>query len=71
MEAWMPPITDFTVFLRNLRKASARTTIIRIGLIGRPVQGTVFTPAEPGDLKIWQQKTDSLGDPYLCVENLI
>ena len=71
MEAWMPPITDFIVFLRNLRKASARTTIIRIGLIGRPVQGTVFTPAEPGDLKIWQQKTDSLGDPYLCVENLI
>jgi len=44
MEAWMPPITDFIVFLRNLRKASARTTIIRICLIGRPVQGNRLHP---------------------------
>jgi hypothetical protein len=71
MEAWMPPITDFLVFLRDLRQVSARTTVIRIGLIGRPAPATVFTPASPGDIKIWQQKTDSLGDPYLCIENPI
>jgi hypothetical protein len=70
MEAWMPPITDFIAFLDKLRQALARDTIIRIGLIGRPVQKTIFTPVEPGDLKVWQRKIDSLGDPYLSVENL-
>ncbi len=70
MEAWMPPITDFIVFLGNLRRASARATVIRIGLIGRPAGGTIFTPVDPHDLKVWQRKMDSLGDPYLAVETL-
>ncbi len=70
MEAWMPPITDFMAFLANLRQASARATVIRIGLIGRPAEGTIFTPVDPGDLKVWQRKVDSLGDPYLAVETL-
>ena len=70
MEAWMPPITDFIAFLRDLRQASARTTLIRIGLLGRPARGTLFTPVDPGDLKVWQRKIDGLGDPYLAVENL-
>ena len=70
MEAWMPPITDFISFLHNLRQVSPRTTLIRIGLIGRPAGGTIFTPVEPGNLKIWQQKMASLGDPYLAVETI-
>jgi hypothetical protein len=70
MEAWMPPITDFMAFLTNLRQASARATVIRIGLIGRPAEGTIFTPVAPQDLKVWQRKMDSLGDPYLSVESL-
>ena len=71
MEAWMPPITDFIAFLRDLRQASARTTLIRIGLLGRPGQGTIFTSVAPQDLKVWQRKIDSLGDPYLAVENFV
>jgi hypothetical protein len=71
MEAWMPPITDFMVFLQDLRKALPRTASIRIRLVGRPRPETIFTPADPGDMKIWQQKLDSLGDPYLSTDNLL
>jgi hypothetical protein len=71
MEAWMPPITDFMVFLKDLRKALPQTASIQVGLLGKPGPETIFTPAEPGDMKVWRQKLDSLGDPYLSMENLI
>jgi hypothetical protein len=71
VEAWMPPITDFVVFLKDLRKALPQTAPIRVGLLGRANTETIFTPAKPGDMKIWKQKFDSLGDPYLSLENLI
>jgi hypothetical protein len=71
MEAWMPPITDFMVFLQDLRKVLPRTASIRIRLVGRPDPETIFTPADPGDMKIWQQRLDSLGDPYLSTDNLL
>ncbi len=67
-EAWMPPITDFVVFIQDLRSVLPQTTVIRIGLIGRPDRKTVFTAVDAAAFKIWQQKMDSLGDPYLSVE---
>jgi hypothetical protein len=69
-EAWMPPIIDFIVFIKDLRRALPPSTPIRIGLIGRPGSKSVFNPVAPADYKIWQQKMDSLGDAYLSVEQL-
>ncbi len=71
MEAWMPPITDLTVFLHDLRKALPKSLPIRIGLIGKPAQETIFTPVDTADFKTWQKKIDSMGDPYLSVENIV
>ncbi len=70
MEAWMPPITDFMVFLHDLRRVLSPSAPIRIGLVGRPAEATVFTPVKPADFRIWQQKIDGLGDPYLSVEDM-
>jgi len=69
-EAWMPPITDFIVFVHDLRKVLPLTAPIRIGLIGKPDKTTVFTPVDSASFKIWQQKIDSLGDPYLSIERV-
>ncbi len=71
MEAWMPPITDFTTFLRELREAVSPTTIIRIGLLGKPGPETIFTAVQKEHFTVWQQKINSLGDPYLRVEHLV
>ncbi len=71
MEAWMPPITDFTAFLGGLREAVAPRTIIRIGLLGKPDSKTIFTPVRRDDFHVWKQKITTLGDPYLRVENVV
>ncbi|MDR3630978.1 MAG: DUF2868 domain-containing protein [Desulfocapsaceae bacterium] len=69
-EAWMPPIADLLVFVQDLRLALRGKTFIRIGLLGRPDQTTIFTPVDPAAMKVWRQKTAALGDPYLAVESL-
>jgi Protein of unknown function (DUF2868) len=69
-EAWLPPITDFMIFLHDLRRVLPQSTSIRIGLIGRPGNETVFTPVDSAAFRIWQKKMASLGDPYLSVEQV-
>lgn len=69
LEGWMPPISDFFVFLGKLRQAVGDQTLIRITLTGRPT-ATIFTPVDGADMTLWQGKITRLGDPYLSLETL-
>jgi len=69
-EAWQPPIRETLRFIQDLRKASGDTTMIWVGLIGRPRGESVFTPVKAEEWKIWHGKLTALGDPYLGVERL-
>ncbi len=71
MEAWMPPITDFTFYLKQLRVVIPEKTIIRIGLLGKPTPTTVFTPVTTEDFHVWQQKITAMGDAYLRLEHIV
>lgn len=65
MEAWMVPIQDTLDFLKKLRSAVDEHTPIFIGLIGQHSEQLVITKPSDVDLRIWHQKIDSLGDPFL------
>lgn len=72
VESWMPPLMDFLVFLKTLRSVTGPTVAIRIRMLGRPDANTILTPVtDPGHTAVWQQKTGSLGDPYLEIRPLI
>ncbi len=70
MEGWMVPLVDFLTYLKELRNILPEKSIIHVGLTGRP-EGAVFTPTASADLRIWRQKTEALGDPYLTLFPLI
>ncbi|SDP65540.1 DUF2868 domain-containing protein [Desulforhopalus singaporensis] len=63
MEGWMVPLVDFLSYLQQLRNVLPATTIISIGLVGRPAE-TIFPPVSEQDLLMWKQKVEALGDPY-------
>lgn len=66
MEAWMPPLMDFLSFAKELRMALPERTVIRVLLLGKPNDATIFTPvADATHTRVWRQKLESLGDPYL------
>lgn len=71
MEAWMPLIRDFLSFLKELRRVTGVKTPLFIGLIGKSQQDSPFSPAKTHDIKVWRQKLDGLGDPYLNVLELV
>lgn len=64
MEAWMVPLVDFLVFLKDLRLLSTPTTSIEVVLTGE-AGDTIFTNVRPHDLNIWRKKIESIGDPYI------
>ncbi|TKB05877.1 DUF2868 domain-containing protein [Desulforhopalus sp. IMCC35007] len=64
MEAWMVPLVDFLVFLKDIRKLSTPETIIEIALTGSP-EGAHFTKIAATDFTIWSKKIQSIGDPYI------
>lgn len=64
MEAWMVPLVDFLVFLKDLRLLSTPTTTIEIALTGE-TGDAVFTNVRPTDMEIWRKKIESIGDPYI------
>ena len=70
-EGWQPPIRENLLFIQDLRKASGETSMIWVGLIGRPRQGVVFTRVKEEEWDIWNQKLKALGDPYLGLERLV
>jgi hypothetical protein len=70
-EAWQPPIMEYIDFIRQLRGAVGDGPCIRIGLIGKPVSDTVFTPPREEDLTVWAGKITAAGDPCMYVEGLV
>ncbi len=70
-EAWQPPLKETEIFLRGLRGLLDLRAGITIVLIGRPGPATILTPADPEQARIWQQKVQALGDPFLSVLPLI
>ena len=70
-EGWQPPIRENLLFIQDLRKASGETSMIWVGLIGRPKQGAVFTQVKEEEWEVWDQKLKALGDPYLGLERLV
>ncbi len=70
-EGWMAPIEDFLSFIRQLRQTIEPKTPLLVGLIGRPTRENPFGPVRLMDFQIWQNKIDSLGDPYLSLEPII
>ena len=70
-EGWQPPIRENLLFIQDLRKTSWETSMIWVGLIGRPKQGTVFTRVKEEEWDVWHQKLKALGDPYLGLERLV
>ncbi len=69
-EAWQPPIKENLLFIQDLRMALGKTSMIWVGLIGRPKPGSIFTQVKEEEWKAWRQKLKSLGDPYLGLERL-
>lgn len=71
MEAWMVPLVDFLTYLGRLREVAGERPIM-IRLVGKASSATPLTAvADPSQLAIWRQKTDSLGDPGLTTTPLI
>ncbi|MBW1779372.1 MAG: DUF2868 domain-containing protein [Deltaproteobacteria bacterium] len=70
-EAWQPPIKEHLLFIQDLRKVLEKTSMIWVGLIGKPTPGSIFTPVKEDAWTAWRQRMKSLGDPYLGVERLV
>jgi hypothetical protein len=70
-EAWQPPIAEYITFIKNLRQAIGSGPCIRLGLIGKPLPDTIFTPVKKINLKIWARRITALGDPCIYAVRLV
>jgi len=70
-EAWQPPILEYINFIKDLRKAIGPGPCIRIGLIGKPLPDTIFSPVKDINRKIWTQKINAIGDPCIYTVGLV
>jgi hypothetical protein len=70
-EAWQPPIAEYINFIKNLRAAIGLGPCIRIGLIGKPLTNTIFSPVKDENRKIWARKISAIGDPCIFVVGLV
>lgn len=70
-EAWQPPIMEYIDFIKQLRQAVGNGPCIRIGLIGKPLPDSIFTPATEDSRKIWTRKIAAIGDPCIFCDGLV
>lgn len=70
-EAWQAPIAEKLDNLRALRNAIGATAKINVVLVGRPKDGSILTPVKSSDLRVWEQRLQTLADPQLRIETLI
>lgn len=70
-EAWQPPLRETESFLLQLRQVAGEAVPLTILLIGRPSASTIFTAVDQGQLQIWRQKMQAIGDPCLDVLALV
>lgn len=67
MESWMPPIKETLEFLKSIRALIGEQEALFVGLVGSGSDShTIYQPG-PEERKIWQQKLDTLSDPYLSL----
>jgi len=69
-ESWLPPIREILGFIQKIRNGLRAMPLVVV-LIGRPGQDTIFTRADPQDIKIWTMKINGLGDPLVHLETLV
>jgi hypothetical protein len=70
MEAWQPPIRESISWLNSLRNGLKKDTGIIIALIGKPTNQMIFTSPDNTDRVIWEKTVNSMGDPFMRVENI-
>lgn len=70
VESWEPPIADYVDFLAAVRSVVGRERMIVILLYNRDTSGSPIPP-RPQDAQVWRDQMATLGDPWLCVEELI
>ncbi|MCF8069637.1 MAG: DUF2868 domain-containing protein [Desulfobacterales bacterium] len=67
-EAWMPPIKETLDYLKKLGKLAGKSTVIIVGLIGKPSSGgREFSDVSDSDFKVWQDKIKGLGDEKISL----
>ncbi len=69
LEGWMVPLVSLLSYIKEIRLRIPANTAITIALIGQP-QEMLFTPIAKKDFTIWQQKIETLADPYLHLISL-
>ncbi len=67
MEAWQPPILEIMDFVKMVRSAAGKKTIISIMLAGKPGTESVFTKPSETDRSIWASSVARLLDPYILI----
>lgn len=67
MEAWQPPILEIMDFVKMVRSAAGKKTIISIMLAGKPRSESVFTKPSETDRSIWSSSVARLLDPYILI----
>jgi hypothetical protein len=70
VESWEPPIADYVDFLSDLRSVVGRERMIVVLLYNRDPAGNAVAP-RPRDVQIWRDQIATLGDPWICVEELV
>ncbi|MBW3597750.1 MAG: DUF2868 domain-containing protein [Planctomycetes bacterium] len=70
VESWEPPIADYVDFLSDLREAVGRERMIVVLLYNRDPQGRPCPP-RPRDIQVWRDQIAAIGDPWMCVEELV
>ncbi len=68
VKAWEPPLMEFLDFVTTLRGAlPGKTTPIVVLPVGLDLDGGDFPTASDAQIKLWRDKLDRMGDPYLRV----
>lgn len=67
MESWMPPIQETLSLIRSVRTGAGAQIPIFVFLLGLEGDDRHIGSVQAVDRQVWQQKLDSLGDPYLCL----
>ena len=69
-ESFMPPVREFSMFLKSCRKSLGRNASLRVVLVGeRTGDGTWSVPSAQ-HRSVWENKIAAIGDPRLSVLSL-
>lgn len=66
VKGWEPPLLEFGDFLKTLRGAVGRGTMILVLPLGLDA-GVALAPAAPAQFRLWRDKLAASGDPWLRV----